>query len=78
MPAIDEAKRVQARHASHFERVPGGVGHGIGVGRKGRAVIKVYVEKDTPEVRSAVPDSIDGTPVEIEETGRMVALSICR
>lgn len=76
--AIEEAKKVQARHAGRLERVPGGVGHGIGLGRSGQVVIKVYVEKDTPEVRAAVPDSVDGMPVEIEETGRIVPLSHCR
>jgi hypothetical protein len=76
--AIEEGKKAQARHAAHLERVPGGVGHGIGLGRNGQVAIKVYVEKDTPEVQAAVPDSIDGIPVEIEETGRIVPLSHCR
>ena len=75
---IEEAKKAQARHAARLERVPGGVGHGIGLGRSGQVVIKVYVEKDTPEVRAAVPDSVDGMPVEIEETGRIVPLSRCQ
>jgi hypothetical protein len=75
---IEEAKKAQARHAARLERVPGGVGHGIGLGRSGQVVIKVYVEKDTPGVRTAVPDSVDGMPVEVEETGRIIPLSGCR
>jgi hypothetical protein len=75
---IQKAKKAQARHAARLEQIPGGVGHGIGIGRSGEFVIKVYVENDTPEVRSAVPDSVDGTPVEIEETGRIVPLTNCR
>ena len=70
---FEDAKKAQARNAAHLERVPRGVGHGIGLGRGGRVVIKVYVEEDTPEARMAVPDSVDGIPVEIEETGRIVA-----
>ncbi|OGP93319.1 MAG: hypothetical protein A2157_14395 [Deltaproteobacteria bacterium RBG_16_47_11] len=76
--AIEDAKKIKARHAARLENVPRGVGHGIGLGHDGRIVIKVYVEEDTPEVRAAVPDSIDGMPVEIEETGRIIPLSRCR
>ncbi len=75
---IEETKRVQARHAARFKKVPGGVGHGIGLGRNGRVSIKVYVGKDTPEARVAVPDSVDGIPVEIEETGRIIPFSSCQ
>lgn len=75
---IENAKKVKAHNAMRFERVPRAVGHGIGLDRKNRVVIKVYVEEDTPEVRAAVPDSVDGIPVEIDETGRIVALSVCQ
>jgi len=78
VPAIEDAKKAQARHAARLERVPHGVGHGIGLGHGGRVVIKVYVEEDTPEVGAAVPDSVDGIPVEIEQTGRIVAFSFCQ
>lgn len=71
--AVEEAKKAQGRNATRLKRVPGGVGHAIGLGRDGKVVIKVYVENDTPEARAAVPDSVDGIPVEIEETGRIVA-----
>jgi hypothetical protein len=76
--SIKEAKEAQARHADRLERVLGGVGHGIGFGRNGQVVIKVYVEKDTPEVQVAMPASIDGIPVEIEETGQIIPFSRCR
>ncbi len=76
--AIEQAKTVQARHAESLERIPGAVGHAIGLGRGGQVVIKVYVEEDTPEVRASVPDSIDGMPVEIEVTDPIIPLSRCR
>lgn len=69
---VTKAKKAQAKHDLRLKRVPGGVGHGIGIGRSGKVVIKVYVEKDTPEARKAIPDSVDGIPVEIEETGKIV------
>jgi hypothetical protein len=75
---VVKAKKAQAKHDLRLKRVPGGVGHGIGIGRAGRVVIKVYVEKDTPEARAAVPDSVDGIPVEIEETGKIVPFPGCQ
>lgn len=71
---IEKAKKAQGRNAARLERVPGSVGHAIGLGRNGRVVIKVYVEKDTSEARAAVPNSVEGIPIEIEETGRIVPL----
>jgi hypothetical protein len=75
---VEKVKKAQAKHDLQLKRVPGGVGHGIGIGRAGRVVIKVYVEKDTPEARAAIPDSVDGIPVEIEETGKIVPFPGCR
>ncbi len=74
---LEEIKKVQRRNAERLEKLRGAVGHAIGVGRNGRAVIKVYVEKDTPEVRATVPQSVEGVPVEVEETGRIVPFSSC-
>jgi len=53
--------------------IPGVVGTGVGLSSHGRVVIKVYVEKDTPRVRASVPSSLEAIPVEIEETGPIVA-----
>jgi len=75
---VTKAKKAQAKHDLQLKRVPGGVGHGIGIGRSGKVVIKVYVEKDTPEARKAIPDSVDGIPVEIEETGKIVPFPGCQ
>lgn len=75
---VEKAKKAQAKHDLRLKRVPGSVGHGIGIGRSGKVVIKVYVEKDTPEARKAVPDSVDGIPVETEETGKIVPFPGCR
>jgi hypothetical protein len=36
-------------------------------------MIKVYVEKATPAVRAPVPSTLETIPVEIEETGPIVA-----
>ena len=70
---LNQAISTQKRHATGLESVPGGIGHGIGADAAGRLVIKVCVEKDSPEARQAIPDTLDGFPVEIEEVGRIVA-----
>jgi hypothetical protein len=71
--SLNQAIGAQKRHARSLENVPNGIGHGIGADAAGRLVIKVLVEKDTPEARRAVPETLDGFPVEIEEVGRIVA-----
>jgi len=40
----------------------------------GRPCIKVYVARKTPELTSRIPSSIEGYPVEVEETGEFKAL----
>jgi hypothetical protein len=38
-----------------------------------QAVLEVYVEKDTAEVRRALPHHVDGVAVKVVETGPIVA-----
>ncbi len=40
----------------------------------GRTCIKVYVVRKTPELAARIPSSIEGYPVEVEETGKFKAL----
>lgn len=40
----------------------------------GRPCIKVYVARKTPELTARIPSSIEGYPVEVEETGEFKAL----
>lgn len=71
--AVTRATEVRDRNVHALERAPGWVGHGIGMDAAGRPVIKVFVEKLTPEAKAAVPAAVDGVPVEVEETGLIVA-----
>jgi hypothetical protein len=64
---------VKRRHEAELLKMPGVVGTGVGESADGRLVIKVFVEKDTQAVRSSVPSSLEGIPVEIEETGPVTA-----
>ena len=41
----------------------------------GQPCIKILVRTATPELRAALPSSLDGYPVELMETGEISALS---
>jgi len=53
-------------------RIPGVVGTGIGL-CDGTPCIKVLVVHATPELRKAIPDSLDGYRVVLDETGTVRA-----
>lgn len=70
MASVEEVKR---RHEARLMKTPGVVG--VGIGRSGkRTVIRVYVEKDSPKVRKAVPEALEDVPVEIVVSGPFKAL----
>jgi len=55
--------------------IPGVSGVGIGPDTRGAGrVIKVYVERTTPELKQNIPAEIEGFPVSIEQTGEFRAL----
>ncbi len=67
------AEEVKRRHEARLMRTPGVVG--VGIGRSGkRTVIRVYVERDSPKVRKAVPVALEDVPVEIVVSGPFRAL----
>jgi hypothetical protein len=59
---------VQASHTDSLMRIPGVVGTGIGL-CDGSPCIKVLVVRVTPELRKAIPDSLEGYRVTLDETG---------
>jgi len=68
------AIRMRDLHERDLMKIPGAVGTGIGIGdQPGQAVIEVYVDKLTPEAQAATPAAMDGVPVELIETGPVVA-----
>jgi len=62
----------QKANAAALERVPGSVGHAVGI-ENGRAFIKVLVDRVTLEALRSVPDQVDGVRVALEAVGRVVA-----
>jgi hypothetical protein len=72
LPTIDQVKE---KHEMELMAIPGVTGVGIGQdSRKPGGVIKVYVERTTPELTRKIPKQIEGYSVAIEQTGEFRAL----
>ena len=70
MASVEEVRK---RHEASLMKTPGVVG--VGIGRSGgKTVIRVYVAKDNPRVRKALPESLEDVPVEIVVSGPFKAL----
>jgi hypothetical protein len=63
---------IQERHHHRLTTIPNVVGTAVGVSEDGKPVIKVYTK--SPGVM-AIPTSLDGLRVEVEETGEFHALA---
>jgi hypothetical protein len=74
---LARAIAAQERHRNEFMKVPGAVGHAIGLGNGNSPVIQVLVEEITPGARAAVRDQVDGVPVVLEEVGQIRAFPAC-
>jgi hypothetical protein len=70
---VNFAAGVKQRHEPELLAQPGILGAGVGASPAGQPVIKVYVEKATPAVRASIPPSLEGVPLQIDETGPIVA-----
>jgi len=64
----------QTRNAARLTRVPGAIGHAVGVAGNS-PVIKLYVETLTERARQATPATLDGVPVVLEATGPVRAIA---
>lgn len=73
--AIAEATRVKGQHEQALLSHPGVVGVGVGLSHvvPGQVTIDIFVERDTAEVRQALPSQLDSIPVQIVETGKIKA-----
>jgi hypothetical protein len=73
LESVNTAKDVKQRHEPELLALPGVVGAGVGVSSVNQPTIKVYVEKGTPAVRASIPPSLETIPIQVEETGQIVA-----
>lgn len=69
-PGLQQAIAAQERHTGSLLATPGVVGTAVGLGASGRAVVKIFTE--SPGV-TGLPHVLDGVPVAVEVTGRIVA-----
>lgn len=66
-------QQILAAHTAAWMALPGVVGTAIGES-EGRPCIKVFVKEKTPELAAQIPDSVEGHPVVVEQTGEFRAL----
>ena len=64
-PSIEE---VQEAHTAEWMTLPGVVGVGIGL-CEGEPCIRVLLSRASPEAEEAIPERLDGYPVQLEVTG---------
>jgi len=60
---------VQRKYENQLISLPEVVGVGIGECAKQQACLKVFVVKETPELRQQIPSHLEGFKVEIETIG---------
>ncbi len=65
-------EEVLQQHTDEWMAIPGVVGAGIGE-CAGEACIKIFVARDSEELREKLPTTAGGYTVKIEETGRFRA-----
>ena len=64
---------VLKEHTNSLMTLPGVVGTGLGE-CSGKPCIKVFVVKKTPDLLKQIPSTLEGHPVEVQETGEFRAL----
>ncbi len=67
-PSDADVEEARAEATRRVIGLPGVVGTAIGL-RRGRPCVKVYVETDDAALRSRLPKSVLGVPVDVETTG---------
>ena len=71
---VASAKAVRDRHEDQLMSIPGAVGSAIAAGDEpGQPAIVVYVNRLTPQVTAAAPKDVEGTPVNLIESGEIIA-----
>jgi hypothetical protein len=73
--AIQTAQRAKRTHQGDLFQIHGVVGTGLSRSATDptQPVIHIYVERDTPALRRLLPHDLDGVPVQIIESGKIVA-----
>jgi len=70
-PGLDRAIAAQEAHNPQLLSVPGVVGTAVGLNGEGEAAVKIYTGRAGI---AGLPKSLDGIPVEVQVTGKVLAL----
>jgi PKD repeat protein len=70
-PGLKRAIEVQEAHTDSLLTIPGVVGTAVGLGADGEPVVKIYTESANV---AGLPKKLDGIPVLVQVTGKIVAL----
>lgn len=68
---MQDINAVMQAHVEEWMALPGVVGVYIGAQEDSTLCIRVMVRQKTAELEKKVPSTVDGHPVEIEETGEI-------
>ena len=60
-------------HENDLMNIAGAVGSAIGTDGTGQPVIYLYLKKLTPEAKAAAPNDVEGIPLNLVESGDIVA-----
>jgi hypothetical protein len=71
-PKIQAAMKVQESHTPDLMKIPGVVGTAVGVDGNGDGVLQVFLEEDLPAGK--LPAQIEGHPLEVVVTGKLIAM----
>jgi hypothetical protein len=66
---LEKARDQKRNHEAQWLGIDGVVAVGISQPDGGTPVIVVSVEADTIDIRRAIPDEVDGVPIQIRVTG---------
>jgi virginiamycin B lyase len=78
-PEVEAVSLVKDRYDDFLLSLPEAVGHGVSYSNtgSGRVVIRLFLKRMTDAALRAAPTSLEGVPVEVEETGEYHAIQAC-
>jgi hypothetical protein len=71
---FNKIRQVKQNHEKNWLKIKDVVGVGIGTTSNGKYGIVVSVKKNPKNVRSAIPETIENIPIDVQETGEIKAL----
>jgi hypothetical protein len=73
-PSVRDINKVIDAHSKEWMSLPGIVGCYVSINEKGDSCIVIMAVKKTTEITKKIPKTIEGYPVEIQESGEVKPL----